>query len=674
MSGFDKIEFTDQTPAVVKSDISSEVSASRSRMKSTQDFARNQSAPIIMPKRKKLGNTSFKIKMNRKAYSILGAIVLVIILFAIPAYATYQSGLKTYREAQLVGKAIKKQNIAVAADEIKKTQMYLDETKRNFHFLIPLKIVPIASWYYNDVDHLLNAADYGLDSANTVTTALVPYADMLGLKGTSGDNPGSTEDRIKTAVLSMGKITPQIDKIETSLRLMQKEVDKVNPNHYPTLLFGKKVKNALTSLRTITDQSAIGVTDAKPLIKTLPSLLGESESKRYLVLFQNDKELRPTGGFITAYAVFSIDKGIIKFEKSDDIYKLDDSVPNKQKAPAPLLKYFPTVPEFNLRDTNLSPDFMESMKTFRTMYETAGLKEDVDGIIAIDTNVLVSTIKILDDQVQAAGETFTTKIDPHCDCPQVIYALENTISRPVNYVKTERKSMIGDLISAIMVKALSSSPKLYWGPLFQSVIAQTNQKHVMFDLYDVQAQQGIIALNAAGRIRSFEGDYLHINEANFSGAKVNIFMQESVDNSYDVASDGTITKTVTIHYKNPYPPSDCSLASGGLCLNAEYRDWVRLYVPQGSTLVDSKGSQVKMTTYDDLGKTVFDGFIKVRPMGVGTLTVSYTLPFKLKSGSPLPVLIQKQPGATDNDYQMIINGKNIEQFKLTADKETEIKK
>jgi hypothetical protein len=61
-------------------------------------------------------------------------------------------------------------------------------------------------------------------------------------------------------------------------------------------------------------------------------------------------------------------------------------------------------------------------------------------------------------------------------------------------------------------------------------------------------------------------------------------------------------------------------------------------------------------------------------MGVGTLTVSYTLPFKLKSGSPLPVLIQKQPGATDNDYQMIINGKNIEQFKLTADKETEIKK
>ena len=670
MNGFDKIEFNDKTPVNVYNKNASE---SRSRLKETPDFAKSPSAPVTMPKRKKK-SFNFNFKASKKLYIALGVVVLLVVLICIPAYATYQSGLKTYREAKLIGTALKKQNIALASDEIIKTQKYLKETKRNFHFLLPLKIVPIVSWYYNDADHLLNASEYGLDSAKTVADSLTPYADVLGLKGTDAGATGSTEERIKTVVLSMGKITPQIDKIETSLNLMQKEVDKVNPGHYPSFIFGKKIKNALTTLKTVTDQSATAITDAKPLIKTLPSLLGESEPKKYLVLFQNDKEIRPTGGFITAYAIFSIDKGIIKFEKSDDIYKLDDSIPNKPSAPAALRKYFPSVPLYNLRDSNLSPDFIESMKTFRSMYEKAGLKEnDISGIIAIDTNVLVSTIKILDDQVQAGGQTFTTKTDPHCDCPQVIYALENSISRPVNYVKTERKSLIGDLISAIMVKALSSSPKLYWGPLFQSIIAQTNQKHVLFDLYDDQAQQGIVALNAAGRIRPFDGDYLHINDSNFSGAKVNIFMQESVDNSYDVASDGTITKTVTVHYKNPYPPSDCSLKSGGLCLNAEYRDWVRFYVPKGSVLVDSKGSQVKMTTYDDLGKTVFDGFITVRTQGVGTLSVTYKLPFKLKSGSPLPVLIQKQPGARDNDYQTIVNGKTVDQFKLTSDKELEVK-
>lgn len=665
MSGFDKIEFKNNTAreSVARP-------TQRSSRKSTPDFAKSASAPIVMPKRKK--HSGFK--PGKKLYIGLGIVALLVVLIAIPAYATYQAGLKTYREAQLVGQALKKQNVKLASDQIVKTQKHLAETQKNFKYLLPLKIVPVVAWYYNDAEHLLNASEHGLQSAKIVTDSLTPYADVLGLKGVDNGATGSTEDRIKTVVLSMGKITPEIDKIEKSVTLMQDEVKQVDPGHYPEFIFGKKIKAELNNLQTLTNQSAIGVTNAKPLIKTLPSLLGATEKKKYLMIFQNDKELRPTGGFITAYAIFTIDQGHIAFEKSDDIYELDNSIPNKDSAPAPIRKYFPSVPTFHLRDSNLSPDFMVSMETFKEMYDKAGLKEDdISGIIAIDTNVLVSTIKILDDNVQAQGQTFTTKIVPECDCPQVIYALENSISRPVNYVRTERKSLIGDLISAIMVKALSSSPKLYWGPLFQSIIAQTNQKHVMFNLYDEEAQKGIEALNAAGQILPFEGDYLHINQANFSGAKVNIFMQETVDNAYSVADDGTITKTVTIHYKNPYPPSNCSLESGGLCLNSTYRDWVRLYVPKGSVMTDNQGSQVKMTTYEDLGKTVFDGFITVRTQGASTLKVSYTLPFKLKKGSPLPVLIQKQGGARDNAYQMIVDEKPTESFNLTADKQTEVK-
>ena len=613
-----------------------------------------------------------RIRVPKKVYIALGLILLFIVLLTIPAYLTYKSGLKTYRQAQLVSSALKKQNIALAGQEIDKTEKYLAETKRNFTILRPIKYIPLIGWYVGDVDHALNAADHGLDSAKIVTDSLAPYADVLGLKGNDSFAGGSTEDRIKTAVLSMGKITPEIDRIESSLSKVQQEVDGIDPDHYPKFIFGSKVKNQLTALKTTTDQTATAVRDAKPLIKTLPSLLGESEAKKYLVIFQNDKELRPTGGFITAYAIFSIDKGIIKFEKSDDIYKLDDSIRNKPKAPAPILKYFPKVYTLNLRDSNLSPDFIESMQTFKKMYETASLKEDVDGIIAIDTNFLVSTIKILDDNVQAGGDTFTTKNDPRCECPEVIYKLENDISRPVNYIKTDRKGIIGDLISAIMVKALTSSPKLYWGPLFQSVIAQTNQKHMLFYLYDEEAQKGIESLNAAGKILPFEGDYLHINEANFSGAKVNIFMEQNVDNEYKVDKDGTITKTLTINYKNPFPPSDCNLERGGLCLNAEYRDWIRIYVPKGSELLDSKGSQVKMSTYEELGKTVFEGFVTVRPKGGAKLTLTYKLPFKLEKNSPLPVLIQKQPGATDNPYQLIVDGKAVEMFDLTSDKETKL--
>src|SRR5258708_1793960 len=216
-------------------------------------------------------------------------------------------------------------------------------------------------------------------------------------------------------------------------------------------------------------------------------------------------------------------------------------------------------------------------------------------------------------------------------------------------------------------KAFSSSPKQYWGPLFQTLIAETNQKHILFDVYNDDAQKGLESLNAGGRIMDFSGDYLHINQANLGGAKSNMYITQAVKQNYEVKSDGSIIKTLTIDYKNPYPPSDCNLEHGNLCLNAILRNWFRVYVPKGSELIDSKGSEVKMTSYDDLGKTVFDGFMTVRPLGKATVTLSYRLPFKVADSS-MPLLIQKQPGIDTVDYIVQINGNTVDKFSLLTDK------
>lgn len=290
----------------------------------------------------------------------------------------------------------------------------------------------------------------------------------------------------------------------------------------------------------------------------------------------------------------------------------------------------------------------------------------VDGIIAIDTNVLVDAMKVLGD-MQVDGTTFTTQTDPRCNCPQVIYQLEAITDQPVEFQRSNRKGIIGDLMYAIMQKAFSSSPKLYWGPLFQNFITDVAQKHVLFDIYNADAQSGLASLNATGQILPFNGDYLHINDTNFGGAKSNLFLTEAVNQNYQVQGDGTIQKTVTITYKNPYPPSDCNLAHGALCLNAIQRDYLRLYVPQGSKMVSSQGSEVKMTSYNELGKTVFEGFLTVRPLGTATFTVTYTLPFKVAGGSPLPLMIQKQPGTNNNQYTISVNGNQVQSFPLLTD-------
>jgi hypothetical protein len=630
-----------------------------------------------------------KIGSSRKKPIVITSLIILAILIAIvglsafvivsPAKIVYKDIQKVSQQAKITADAVKKQNIALAAEELDKTKKELSQTQKDLEKLSILKIIPFASDYYSDGQHLIKAGFAGLDAADVLIKSVEPYADVLGLKGKGSFVGGTASQRIETAVKTMGKITPHIDDIAKHLGIVKTELDFVNPSRYPSFLGGDKIKKELTQTKKLTSEAVAFVNDAKPLIKILPSLLGEPKEKKYLVLFQNDKELRPTGGFITAYAVFRIDKGIIHVDRSDDIYTLDNGVLVKPKAPEPILKYLPKVSVLNLRDTNLSPDFVESMNTFNSLYKNSSSKVDVDGIIALDTNVLVSTIKTLDDEVYAGGMKFTSQNDERCDCPQVIYKLESLISTPKSLdlrvtslaaVQAQRKDILGVLLYAIMEKALKSSPKIYWGPLFQDMIKQTNEKHVLFYLYNKDAQAGVEALNASGRIKQFEGDYLHINQANFGGAKANLFVKESVKVSFDIASDRTIKKMITINYKNPYPPSDCNLERGNLCLNAVLRDWIRIYVPKGSKLIDSTGSEVKLTTYEELDKTVFDGFLTVRPQGVATFTITYTLPFKVKD--TLPALIQKQPGTHDNEYTIIVNGKEKEKFPLLADKTMKI--
>lgn len=640
------------------------------------------SNPTIINNRPKIKTRKALPKKSLIVLAVLTAVMLFfgIILIA-PTQKAYSDAKATFAQVKITIDALKKQNIILASTELDKTKYSLTQTQKSLDSMGYLKFIPIANMYYSDVQHLTKAGFYGLSAARVLVDSIEPYADILGLKGKKGSFvAGTASQRIETAVKTMGKITPHIDDIAKYMEGARKEIDAVDPNHYPPLFGGEKIRNGLSQLKLLVDQGVTFVSDARPLIKILPSLLGDPKEKKYLVLFQNDKELRPTGGFITAYGIFRIDKGVIHVDRSDDIYTLDNGIFGKPKAPAPILKYLPNVTTLHLRDTNLSPDFITSMNTFNSLYKKASGYVPVDGIIALDTNVLVSTIKILDDEVYAGGVRFTSKEDPRCDCPQVIYELERLVSTPKSVdlkvttlaaVQAQRKDLIGVLLYAIMEKALKSSPKLYWGPLFQDMLTQVEQKHVMFYIYNKDAQAGVEALNAAGRIRPFEGDYLHINQANFGGAKANLFVQETVKQNFEVANDGTITKKITINYKNPHAPSDCNLERGNLCINAVLRDWIRVYVPLGSKLIDSQGSEVKMTSYDELDKTVFEGFLTVRPKGVATFSLSYTLPFRIKD-SNLPLYIQKQPGTGGNEYTLEVRGGKVDNFKLLTDKETKI--
>ncbi|OGG11283.1 hypothetical protein A2Z00_02250 [Candidatus Gottesmanbacteria bacterium RBG_13_45_10] len=586
-----------------------------------------------------------------------------------------------------LGAAVKKQDLVKAKETLGKTRKSLAALNLEYNKVKPFEVIPLVGAYIRDGEHAIKAGFAGLDAGDKAVSALEPNADLLGLKGKSTFVSGSADDRIQTAVKTMTALTPKINGIALDIDTLRKELGQIDPGRYPERIGNTVIRSRLVLAKDVIENAANLFVNAQPLLTNLPAMLGEPSEKRYLVIFQNDKELRSTGGFMTAYAQFRFVRGKAILEKADDIYALDAAKSKKFSAPPEILKFHKGVYELNIRDSNYFSDFKISMQKFEELYNTTSGHEKIDGILAVDTHVLVEALKIL-GPMYVYGREFSADTDKRCDCPKAVYELEDYSSRPVGYVRDARKDIIGVLLHSILVKALGVSPSQYWGKLFQMLITEISDKHVLAYLHDTSAQKAAESFNMAGRIMTAsesaavlkyrEGngwDYLHINESNMGGAKANMFVTEKVTKDVTINSDGTVKTSLTVDYKNSYPGSDCGLETGGLCLNAPLRNWVRVYVPAGSKLVSSKGTQAPkdnqpqpMTTYDSLNKTVFEGFLIVNPLGVARLELTYTSPVKSTDGK-YRLLVQKQPGTGDYEYTFKITGKEVKKVKLQTDTE-----
>ena len=614
----------------------------------------------------------------KKLFIGIGTLFLIIaflvIFTALPLLEIKTQVFSLNEEVKGISEGIQAQNLAQTIEKLGATKNKLNNLATSYKKLGWVRFVPLVSGFYKDGERLINGGNYLLEAGEIAIEELKPYADLLGLenkKEETGPKELTAEERLMLALDTLDKLGPGMDKIEQKLEEAQRQIDQINPNRYPETLFGKKIREKIIMLIKMTDSIVQMTREVKPITKYLKPLLGYPGEKRYLILFQNDAELRPTGGFLTAYAILSVHKGNFKPLGSFDIYSLDARFGNRLPPPEPIKKYHKNVYYWHLRDMNLSPDFKEFMQTFWPNYKKAG-GGDVDGIVAVDTKVLVDLLRVLGPIGVADWGRYSAENDPRCNCPQVFYELESQISKPVGTLRTERKAVLGPLMHSILLNMMQS-PRKKWPEFFNVAFSNIQEKHILFYFFNEELQKAVEALNAGGRIKDYDGDYLHINDCNFAGAKSNMYIRVNVEQEIKIDSGGEAIKTVIIDYKNPAPPSNCNLEAGELCLNGLYRNWVRLYVPKGSQLIEVSGSEVEANTYEELGKTVFEAFYgdkaPLRPQGKARLVFKYKLPFKI--GSDYRILVQKQPGTYGYEYQIKLDGKE-EKFELKTDRELKL--
>lgn len=178
-----------------------------------------------------------------------------------------------------------------------------------------------------------------------------------------------------------GLVKPVADS-DTALQRAKRELATQDPSGYVGSL---KMRYRDLQAKVDAAASAIGVADRA--LKVLPQMLGADGERHYLVIMQNNAEIRATGGLPGAVSLITTDHGKITMGR-----ELAGS--SFGEAPQEVLPLQPAEEKIfgkNLGryflDANLTPDFARSADLWKARWEQTQ-PEKIDGVISLDTVTL----------------------------------------------------------------------------------------------------------------------------------------------------------------------------------------------------------------------------------------------------------------------------------------------
>ena len=432
-----------------------------------------------------------------------------------------------------------------------------------------------------------------------------------------------------------------------------------------------QVKNRnIENLKPFVNIAPVG-SERRSEISTLMDIysqIGNSgEEKNLLVLFQNDLELRPGGGFIGAFGVIKIKNGKIADIQVFDTGNFDKNIPNTETPPTPLTDILGTE-AWKMRDSNWSPDFKIDAEKAEYFYKLGGGAESIDGVVAINTQVLNSVLAIT-GPVKIEG--YPGEYRDENAILQLEYQVEKGYAEQ-GIEKAGRKNIMGELADVLAQKAqtLSLPQQL---ALAQKIEDHLKQKDIQLFFNDENLQKEIEDIGWGGRVRDFDGDYLMAIDANMLSLKSDYCIKRKMDYSVDLSTD-TPQAVLNITYEHTCRAKDW--------MTTDYRDWLRVYAPAGSYLEEANGQTGDAQYSEELGKKVFGMRVDVPVGETKTITLKYQLPASTRSNRGEPqilksndyrLLVQKQSGSGDVPLEISVkkpDGSEVKaQEDLTGDKE-----
>lgn len=182
---------------------------------------------------------------------------------------------------------------------------------------------------------------------------------------------------------------------------------EVAPIDAATLL--PEVAEPIAEITTIIDQAAPALGIAEKYLPTLLDIAGSGGTKTYLVIFQNNAEMRATGGNPAASMILTFTDGRLGYvdqASSSTFYEAGTQDREYVSLPAETTGlYLPTLTRHS-QDYNFTPDFPTTAQLFQAVWaDTSGAQ--FDGVISIDPVVLAHMLAVAGPVTLADGEQLT---------------------------------------------------------------------------------------------------------------------------------------------------------------------------------------------------------------------------------------------------------------------------
>lgn len=516
------------------------------------------------------------------------------------------------------------------------------------------------------------AFDVFLGDQGALKKKLVSTDNLSTLKELTSYAPPERQDRAQTLTEAILVFQEKLGKAKEEMVLASGYIDKVNISDLPEDKRGEFIK-----LKDQLPEAISGIDAFSGYSNIILSVLGHGQPKQYLFLFQNNDEMRATGGFIGTYGIIKIEEGNISQLMIDGIYNPDGQLKERVIPPKPIQKMSAT---WSMHDANWWPDFPKSAEKVAWFYEKTG-GPSVDGVITL-------TPKLMEDLLKVTGPINHEKYGVTITAENFVELTQQKVEKDYDKKLNRPKQILADLAPLVLEKIFSSPPEK-WVQVLYYFSENLERRSAMMYFFDYNVQKNISDLGWSGEILDAPKDYLSVINTNISGQKTDKMIEQKITHISEIKEDGSIVDNVTITRTH----------NGGKekydWYNAVNSDWLRVYVPKGSELLHAEGYTREVDSepvdykklgfiedemvvteesgtntdpytgtriYEDSGKTVFANWTYVSPGETLTIKYSYLLPWKLafddlkKPADSYSLLLQKQAGDENTTVASRVTG------------------